>query len=151
VRRPLTSVLVALALLVSAPAAFAGSTTTSSTTTGTSTQTLSLPGSNPLSPGIPDTGGQTPTTSVVTTTTTTGGGGLGQAGTILLIVFGGLILLGIPFYIWFDARRKAAKIHHGLGPSSSGTGPVRKGSQAPPKSRKLSAAERKRRKRGKAR
>ena len=156
VRRPLAFVLVGLALLAGAPAALAGtvtsSTTVSSTLPSTTTTPLSLPGgSNPLAPGVPDTANQTPTTTIVTTTTTTGGGGLGKAGTVVLIVFGGLILLGIPVYIWIDARRKAARIHHGLGPSSSGTGPTRKGSQAPPKSRKLSAAERKRRKRGKAR
>lgn len=143
-RRALALVLVGLVLLSGAPAAFAA------TTTSTTPTTLSLPGgSNPLTPGVPNT--VTPTSTTTLVTTTSGGGGLGKAGTILLIAFGALILLGIPVYIWFDARRKAARIHHGQGPTSSAGGQVRKGSQAPPKSRKLSAAERKRRKRGKAR
>ena len=58
-----------------------------------------------------------------------------------------VVLGGIAFFIWRDARRRApARPAEALG----GTG-RRAGSKPPPKPRKLSAAERKRRKRGKAR
>ena len=65
-----------------------------------------------------------------------------------MIVLGAVIVLGgIAFFIWRDARRRApvrtADVYDGAG--------RRSGSKAPPKPRKLSQAERKRRKRGKAR
>jgi hypothetical protein len=59
-----------------------------------------------------------------------------------------IVLGGIAFFIWRDARRRApVRTADAYG---DGTG-RRAGSKAPPKQRKLSAAERKRRKRGKAR
>jgi hypothetical protein len=56
-----------------------------------------------------------------------------------------VVLAGISFFIWRDARRRA--------PQRGGEGYEirRSGSKPPPKPRKLSAAERKRRKRGRAR
>jgi hypothetical protein len=65
----------------------------------------------------------------------------------LAIVLGAVIVLGgIAYYIWRDARRRApARTADALG----GTG-RRAGSKPPPKPRKLSPAERKRRKRGRA-
>jgi hypothetical protein len=56
-----------------------------------------------------------------------------------------VVLGGIAFFIWRDARRRA--------PARGGEGYEirRSGSKRPPKPRKLSPAERKRRKRGRAR
>jgi hypothetical protein len=117
----------------------------------TTTTPLTLPGgSNPLSPGVPATTPGATTTTSYNVTTTQHGGTLGKVGTYLLVLVGALLLGGIPFFIWFDSRRKAAKIHHGVGTTAVG-GRSRSGSKAPPKSRKLTAAERKRRARGKAR
>jgi hypothetical protein len=64
----------------------------------------------------------------------------------LFIAIGAIVLLGgISFFIWRDARRRA--------PVRGGEGFEirRSGSKPPPKQRKLSPAERKRRKRGRAR
>ena len=66
------------------------------------------------------------------------------------IAIGAIALLtGISFFIWRDARRRAPLKHHAAH-ADAGVG-ARSGSKAPPKPRKLSAAERKRRKRGRAR
>jgi hypothetical protein len=145
VRRLLPLLLVALLAatpaLTLAPAAFAATTTTP----------LTLPGgSSPLSPGLPQSTPSATTTTSYNVTTTSTGGGLSKVGTYLLILAGAALFLGIPFFIWYDSRRKAAKIHHGAGTTAVG-GRSRSGSKAPPKSRKLKAAERKRRARGKAR
>jgi hypothetical protein len=67
---------------------------------------------------------------------------------ILAIAIGAVVvLMGISFYIWRDARRRAPVKSIAW---DGGEG-RRAGSKAPPKPRKLSAAERKRRKRGRAR
>ncbi len=90
----------------------------------------------------------TQTAPVVPSVTTTSRGASSLSGnSALVIAIGALIVLGaISLYIWRDARRRA--------PVTSGAGGFdvrRSGSKAPPKSRKLSPAERRRRKRGKAR
>jgi hypothetical protein len=59
-----------------------------------------------------------------------------------------IVLGGISFYIWRDARRRAPGGAHARGALHEGGGA---GSKARPKPRKLSPAERKRRKRGRAR
>jgi hypothetical protein len=84
---------------------------------------------------------------VVTNATQTAGGGSLSGDGALAIVIGAIVVLGgISFYIWRDARRRApARTADALG----GTG-RRAGSKPPSKPRKLSAAERKRRKRGRA-
>lgn len=108
---------------------------------------------NPFSPGLPSAPAPTPTatnpaTNVVPITTTTGGGSLG-GGSIVAIAIGALVLLGgISFFIWRDARRRAPVRHRA---AMAGPGDPRPGSKRPPKPRKLSAAERRRRKRGRAR
>jgi hypothetical protein len=60
-----------------------------------------------------------------------------------------VVLTGIAFFIWRDARRRAPV--RGTADATAGMpgGPSR-GSKAPPKPRKLSPAERRRRKRGRA-
>jgi hypothetical protein len=107
--------------------------------------------SNPLAPGIPVTPAPTPTqtTPTVINPTTTAGGdsGLSGSATIAIAIGAIVLLVGISFFIWRDARRRAPVKHAHV---DAGVG-SRSGSKAPPKPRKLSAAERRRRKRGKAR
>jgi hypothetical protein len=60
-----------------------------------------------------------------------------------------VLLAGISFFIWRDARRRAP-VRPGMAHAVAGDG-ARSGSKARPKPRKLSPAERRRRKRGRAR
>jgi hypothetical protein len=113
---------------------------------GTSTQ-------NPFTPGLPVSPSQTPTvappTTVTPITTSTGGGSL-SGGSVAAIAVGALVLLaGISFFIWRDARRRAP-VRRGMAHAVAGAG-ARSGSRARGKPRKLSPAERRRRKRGRAR
>lgn len=89
---------------------------------------------------------QTATTPTVVSTSTTGGGLTGTDG--VAIGIGAVFVLGgISFFIWRDARKRAPVRQHATAAAGGGAGPR----QRPQKSRKLSPAERKRRKRGKAR
>jgi hypothetical protein len=118
----------------------------------TSTVAAALPDStSPFSPGVPATPVPTTTTTattpVVSTSSSSSGGGL-SGESALFIAIGALIVLGgIAYFIWHDARRHAPVSATDLSVTAGG----RSGSKAPPKSRKLSAAERRRRKRGRAR
>jgi hypothetical protein len=107
--------------------------------------------SNPLAPGIPITPAQTPTatTPTVINPTTTTGSGSGLSGSSAIIIATGAIVLiaGISFFIWRDARRRAP-VHHRTAEAPAGAGA---GTKRAPKPRKLSPAERRRRKRGRAR
>jgi predicted PurR-regulated permease PerM len=156
--------LVALLLGAVSPAALAAkpksakptATTAASTPTATaaSTPTISpLPSSsNPLSGGVPLSPVQTTsTTATVIPNVSTAGSGTSSlsSGSALAIVAGALVVLvGISFFIWRDARRRAPVRAANAAAGSEGR---RTGSKAPPKPRKLSAAERRRRKRGRAR
>jgi hypothetical protein len=140
--------LTALVLLAAAPgAALAASTTPAVPITPNGS-------TNPLSGGVtPVSPAPTPTASatappIASGATQTNGGSSLSSGSALAIVIGAVVVLGgISFYIWRDARRRApATTADALGGAGH-----RAGSKAPPKPRKLSAAERKRRKRGKAR
>jgi hypothetical protein len=89
----------------------------------------------------------TPATTDNTTTTANAGSGVsgGDAIVIGVVVIG--LLLGIAVFVMRDARS------HTVGdpdPSDNPFADKRKGSKAPPKSRKLKPAERKRRKRSRA-
>lgn len=109
---------------------------------------------NPLSPGLPNQGA-TPTTTTApalpttSTTSTAGDSGLSGGG-VLAIAIGALVILGgISLFIWRDARRRAPVRTR---PASEGAGANgRSGSKQRAKPRKLSPAERRRRKRGRAR
>ncbi len=110
------------------------------------------PGSNPLSPGFPQQSVSVPTTSTTVaptiSTPTTAGSGSGFTGSsVVVVAVGALIVLGgISFFIWRDARRRApARAAMAVGEGR------RQGSKRPQKPRKLSPAERRRRKRGRAR
>ncbi len=111
--------------------------------------------SNPLSPTFPQPSVSIPTTSstaapTVSATPTAGSGTAFSGSSAVIIAIGALIVLGgIAFYIWRDARRRAPKGHRLVAPiDAEGR---RAGSKARPKPRKLSAAEKRRRKRGRAR
>jgi hypothetical protein len=115
------------------------------------------PGS-PFTPGLPfpqpsvptTTTPQAPATTIPSTTTTSGSGGLSGSG-VLAIAIGALVVLGgISFFIWWDSRKRAPVRARDAALAAGGVG-RRTGSKAPPKPRKLSPAERRRRKRGRAR
>ena len=111
-------------------------------------------GTNPLSPGFPQPTVSTPTTTTATPTiqtTATAGSGSGLSGnSAIFIAVGAIVVLGgISFFIWRDARKHAPKGHRTLAPiDAEGR---RAGSKPRPKPRKLSQAEKRRRKRGRAR
>jgi hypothetical protein len=122
---------------------------------------LTLPGtaaaqgstSNPFTPGLPLAPPTISTASTATgitpTTSTTGGGGL-SGGSAAAIAIGAIVLLGgISLFIWRDARRRApTRRRPAMATSGDGS---RAGSKQRAKPRKLSPAERRRRKRGRAR
>jgi hypothetical protein len=112
--------------------------------------------SNPFSPGLPQSPSAVPTTTTATptatapqTTSTAGSSGLSGTGTLVIAVGALVILAGISFFIWRDARRRAPVRARGGAVADDGGG-SRTGSKARAKPRKLSPAERRRRKRGRA-
>jgi hypothetical protein len=108
--------------------------------------------SNPLSgfpaPPIATSTGSTPTVVPNASTSASGDSSLSGSSAIAIALGAVVVLAGISFFIWRDARRRAP-VRAGGEPGSEGRN--RTGSKPPPKPRKLSAAERKRRKRGRAR
>jgi hypothetical protein len=108
--------------------------------------------SNPLSPVLPElsTPTSTPTTTVAPVqTTSTTGSGLTSADAFVIAIGAGGLLIGISFFIWRDARRRAPTRGHNV--TTAGTTSRAATKKPPPKSRKPSPAERRRRKRGRAR
>jgi hypothetical protein len=108
--------------------------------------------SSPFTPGIPQTPVTTPTVTPTvvnpTTTSSPGDSGLSGGATAGIAIGAIVLLVGISFFIWRDARRRApVKQHHAHAVAGVG---ARSGSKRPPKPRKLSPAERRRRKRGRA-
>jgi hypothetical protein len=145
---------------LAAPAALAASSTTSAVTTAAGTSTAS---SAPVSPtsnfGLGNaeanatsqstTTAASDTSSVVSTTSS---GGLSGFDAVLIGVIVALVLVGISFWVWYDARSNVAQLRHGGGTTSDSMfARSHPGSKAPQRSRKPKAAERKRRKRGRAR
>ena len=125
-----------------------------SASAATSTAPIQLPGTtNPFSPGVPVSPATTPSTTAQLTstggTTTGGDSGLTGTGALLVVIGAAVILGGIAFFIWRDARRHAPAIAGSHAHVEEGTG-HKAGSKKPAKPRKLSAAEAKRRKRGRA-
>ncbi len=95
-------------------------------------------------PVVPST--PTVTTAPLTPTSTSGGGLTGTDG-VVIGIGAVLVLGGISFFIWRDARKRApVRQRPATAAAGGGAGPRQR-----QKPRKLSAAERKRRKRGKAR
>jgi hypothetical protein len=113
---------------------------------------------NPLAPGLPQAthaaptapAPTTPSTSVTTSagTSSSAGGGLSSTDAAAIAVGAFIVLGGISFFIWRDARRRAPVRQTAM---AGVDGRSRTGSKARSKPRKLSPAERRRRKRGRAR
>jgi hypothetical protein len=123
------------------PAAALAQTTTINPLQQTTPTTNQLTPFTPTAPATPTT---TPTVTAANTSTT--GGGLSSADAVLIGIGAIVVLGGICFYIWRDARKRAP-VRHRPAAATAGAGSARQRQ----KSRKLSPAERKRRKRGKAR
>jgi hypothetical protein len=108
---------------------------------------------NPLSPALPQEQATIPTTTTspppVLTTSASGASSLSGSGIAAIAVGALAILGGISVYIWRDARRRAP-VRQSAAAAAAGAG-GRPGSKPKAKPRKLSAAERRRRKRGRAR
>jgi hypothetical protein len=172
----LLAVTLALAAPASAIAAVHGQTTTKTrhgrtaaprasttpavtTTPAQTTQSQLTPPSatNPLSPGLPQAAASTPTSTaatlprVVTSSTSPGNSGLSGSG-IAIIAAGAVVLIAaITFFVWRDSRKHAGRRHTTATAKKPQPKPKVPGSQRQVKARKLSPAERKRRKRGRAR
>ena len=107
---------------------------------------------NPLSgfPTPPVATSSTPAATVSNASTSGSGASSFSGSNAIAIALGAVVIIaGISFFIWRDARRRAPVRASGGG-ALPGDG-RRSGSKAPPKQRKLSPAERRRRKRGRAR
>lgn len=108
--------------------------------------------SNPFAPfqqTTPPTVSSTQTPALQLTTTTSSGGNLSGSSAIAIAVGAFLVLGGISLFIWRDARRHA-HVRRRPAPAMSAGPSGRPGSKRE-KPRKLSPAERRRRKRGRAR
>jgi hypothetical protein len=145
------------AALAKSTATHASSTAPTQTVTSASsaaaTPTVPAPSTGPLSGGITAPGGvptaSSTTPTIISPTTSTSGSSSLSGGSAIGIAVGAFVVLGgIAFFIWRDARRRAPVAARTSGSGEDGGN--RPGSRAPPKARKLSAAERKRRKRGRA-
>ena len=110
---------------------------------------------SPFSFGVPNSAATatatTPAPTVLTSVSSSSGTGNFSGLDALLIAAGvALVIAGIAVYVWRDARSAARHLHRaGL----AGSGPVtgtRPGSKSAPRPRKLSAQEKRRRKRGRA-
>jgi hypothetical protein len=85
-------------------------------------------------------------------TTSTGSDSGFSGGGIAAIAIGALLILGgIAFYIWHDSRRRAPVRRRAVAGGGELPGSGKTGSKQRAKPRKLSPAERRRRKRGRAR
>ena len=117
---------------------------------GSATPLIQQSGSaNPLSPfnnQAPVAPTTTTTPTVTTATTSTSGGTLSGTDGVAIGIGAVLVLGGISFFIWRDARRRAPVRQRATAVAAGGPGARQR-----TKGRKLSPAERRRRKRGKAR
>lgn len=104
-------------------------------------------GVSPVAPAPTPTGTTQAQTATAATVQTNGSSTLSSSSAFVIVLGAVIVLGGIAFFIWRDARRRAP-VRAEAGADAIGR---RTGSKAPQKSRKLSPAERKRRKRGKAR
>jgi hypothetical protein len=110
-------------------------------------------GASPFSPGVPQStvgnSGATSTAVPITSTSAPGDSGISPADAVGIGIGALVLIVGIGYFIWRDARRRAPVRTRAQMAALEGTG--RSGSKRPPQKRKLSAQERRRRKRGKAR
>ena len=111
---------------------------------------------SPFTPGLPQSQATvpaqtTPTIQTLSTTSTSTDTGLSGGG-IAVIAIGALVILGgIAFYIWYDSRRRAPVRHRAVADGAGLPGSGKTASKQRAKPRKLSKAEQRRRKRGRAR
>jgi hypothetical protein len=131
----------------------AGSSGSAAGSSGTSLG--SAAGGGPLSGGVTAPGTPTPTTATqaqtatsATTTSASGGGSIGKSSIIGITVGAVIVIGGVCFFIFRDARRRAPSRGR-RATAESGSDRRVPGSQRV-KPRKLSAQERRRRKRGRA-
>jgi hypothetical protein len=119
---------------------------------------VAQPPGNPFSPGLPQPQATIPTTTTPatpaapaspSTPNTTSSGGLTGTDAVLIAIGAIIVLGGISYFIWWDARKRAPMRQRAAAATAGEGG--RSGSKPRPKPRKLSPAERRRRKRGKAR
>jgi hypothetical protein len=105
--------------------------------------------SSPFAPGLPESTPSvtTTTTPTVSTTSTSGNSGLTGSGIVAIAVGALIVIGGISYFIWYDSR-KHARVRRAATDAGAGG---RAGSKTRGKPRKLSPAERRRRKRGRAR
>ncbi|HET9104506.1 MAG TPA: hypothetical protein VFN55_14215 [Solirubrobacteraceae bacterium] len=134
-------------------------TSKAKTTPAASTPAASTPGGS--TPAVPSAGSglsgfpnppvattSTSPTVAANTSTASQGSSAFSSSTALVIVIAALVVISaIAFFIWRDARRRAP-VREVAGPMDGGR--AKPGSKAPPRPRKLSPAERRRRKRGRA-
>ncbi len=150
--------LLALSLLISslacgcvaglaAPAALAAGSTTASTTPAVAPPSLNLNNATQNAAGV-----STPAVETIpATTTTSSSSGLSGLDALIIAIVAVLVLGGIAFWVWYDSRRTAARVGHGAHEEPTYGARAHSGSKTPYKQRKLKPAERKRRKRGRAR
>jgi hypothetical protein len=154
-RRLLTICLLASSLVFSCAAGLAAPAALAAGYPGGTVSTNSLTGSPSGSqPGFGLTSGGAVTTPQVQTappptTTSSASGGLSGLDGVIIAVVAFLVLGGIALYIWYDARGHAVRIGHGDDAMFGQR--AHAGSKPPRKQRKLTPAERRRRKRGRAR
>jgi hypothetical protein len=83
-------------------------------------------------------------------TTTGAGGGISSGDALVVAIIAVAVIAGIGLYVWADSRRSSRRLSGRGNDGTDADGGRHKGSKAPPKSRKPTAAERRRRKRGQA-
>lgn len=154
-RRRAAALAAALSVLLTPPASALAATTATAANTATAASTAPAvtTATNPLSgfPAPPVSTASSQTQPIITTASTgTAGSSSLSSGNAFAIAIGALVVLaGISFFIWRDARKRAPV--KATGAADGGDASGRRGSKPPPKPRKPSPAERRRRKRGRAR
>ncbi len=133
----------AVAAGLAAPAALAAGDTATSASGSSPSLNLSNAEQNASS-------GNTTSGSSSAATTTSSSGGISGTDAILIAVVAVALLSGIAFWVWHDSRRHTAQVGHNHEDPMYGAR-SHPGSKTPYKPRKLKPAERKRRKRGRAR
>ena len=93
---------------------------------------------------------QAQTITPVVTTSSSAGGSISSPDALLVALGAVVVLAAIAYFIWSDARHHVGLLRRAA-PAGTATGAPGRGSKAAPKSRKLKPAERRRRKRGRAR
>ncbi len=148
------------ALALAVAASMAGFALAAPATTLAAGNVATTPAGQALTPGLPPQAPvATPTTTQpqqvpvapVVTSTTNAGGSISGAEALLLALGAAVVLVAVAYFIYRDSRHHASLLSRvSAATRMPGDDPTR-GSKAPHKSRKLSVAEKKRRKRGRAR